>query len=177
MSGQNQKLTCKRCGSGFDRERPRGLPFYCPPCRPVVHNERGKRWVVSNPEVRSKAQRKWLAKNPEKQAAARRRWHENNMEKERASRRAVKKRNPAANRSYVRVRKARQLGSTTVTFSPEQLVQRLAYFGNKCWMCKKDADSIDHVKPLSKGGPHMLSNLRPACLSCNSSKRDRWPLS
>ncbi|WP_349257835.1 HNH endonuclease [Iamia sp.] len=42
-------------------------------------------------------------------------------------------------------------------------------------MCGVEADSIDHVKPLSKGGAHMLSNLRPSCRSCNSRKGARWP--
>jgi len=31
----------------------------------------------------------------------------------------------------------------------------------------------DHVIPLSKGGDHMMDNLVPACLSCNSSKCDK----
>ncbi|WP_177235851.1 HNH endonuclease [Arthrobacter sp. ov118] len=31
---------------------------------------------------------------------------------------------------------------------------------------------MDHVIPLSKGGPHCLSNVTPACGSCNQSKRD-----
>jgi 5-methylcytosine-specific restriction endonuclease McrA len=43
-------------------------------------------------------------------------------------------------------------------------------------MCGAEAVEWDHVKPLAKGGAHILANLRPACLSCNRSKRDRWPL-
>jgi len=31
----------------------------------------------------------------------------------------------------------------------------------------------DHVIPLSKAGDHMMDNLVPACLSCNSSKCDK----
>ena len=27
-----------------------------------------------------------------------------------------------------------------------------------------------------QGGAHILSNLRPACMSCNSRKGHRWPL-
>jgi 5-methylcytosine-specific restriction endonuclease McrA len=44
-----------------------------------------------------------------------------------------------------------------------------------CWMCGGDADTVDHVKPLSKGGAHILANLRSACQSCNSSKGATWP--
>ena len=41
-----------------------------------------------------------------------------------------------------------------------------------------DSATLDHVVPLSRGGPHERSNVRPACLSCNSRKQDRinWPL-
>jgi len=52
----------------------------------------------------------------------------------------------------------------------------MSYWGNKCWMCEGPFEHVDHVKPLSKGGPHILANLRPACASCNASKNDRWPL-
>lgn len=35
--------------------------------------------------------------------------------------------------------------------------------------------SIDHVKPLSKGGKHAWSNVRLACRGCNSKKSDTIP--
>lgn len=60
--------------------------------------------------------------------------------------------------------------------SAEAIVARVAYFGWRCWMCKRPFEAIDHVKPLSKGGSHWPSNLRPACNACNSGKKDRWPL-
>lgn len=34
--------------------------------------------------------------------------------------------------------------------------------------------TADHVKPLAKGGPHILANIRPACVSCNSRKHATW---
>ncbi|MGX7727586.1 HNH endonuclease [Rhodococcus sp. 5G237] len=45
-------------------------------------------------------------------------------------------------------------------------------------MCRQQLNgkgTVDHVKPINKGGPHMLANLRPACGPCNSRKRDQWP--
>jgi 5-methylcytosine-specific restriction endonuclease McrA len=41
-------------------------------------------------------------------------------------------------------------------------------------MCGGPATSIDHVKPLSKGGQNLLANLRPACISCNARKGGKW---
>lgn len=59
----------------------------------------------------------------------------------------------------------------------ESIRQRMAYFGNRCWICGGPFEQVDHVKPLSKGGAHCLANLRPSCASCNNRKRARWPLS
>jgi 5-methylcytosine-specific restriction endonuclease McrA len=50
----------------------------------------------------------------------------------------------------------------------------MEYFGNACWMCGGAFDEVDHVKPLSKGGIHALSNMRPSCDHCNNTKHARW---
>lgn len=41
--------------------------------------------------------------------------------------------------------------------------------GRQCWRCHGYADSVDHIVAVALGGSHALSNLRPACTSCNSS--------
>jgi 5-methylcytosine-specific restriction endonuclease McrA len=56
--------------------------------------------------------------------------------------------------------------------------------GRVCWICKKKIGelphphpqslSLDHIVPLSLGGWHHISNLKPAHLSCNSTKGDRY---
>lgn len=164
---------CRRCGASFVK---RTVAVYCATCRPLANNERVASWVAAHRDRRKVHQRRWRAANPEKQSAAAERWRLANMERTRVHRRAAKKRNPLANRSYVRARKARLRGLTVVLFTPHQLRQRLAMFGDRCWMCGAIADSIDHVKPLAHGGAHMLANLRPACVPCNSRKGQRWPL-
>lgn len=41
--------------------------------------------------------------------------------------------------------------------------------------CKvSKAGTKDHVVPLSKGGTNYIDNIVPACVSCNSSKRDKF---
>ena len=63
-------------------------------------------------------------------------------------------------------------------FTQEQQDARWSMWGGCCWMCGiAGATEEDHVKPLSAGGSHTLSNLRPICKSCNASKRASWPLS
>lgn len=115
--------------------------------------------------------------NPDAMRDARRAWKAANPERVREHRRAVKRRNPVANRADVRRRKALLSGSAAVPFTRRQLEARMAYFGNRCWVCGGAFDEVDHVKPLAAGGPHVLSNLRPSCSTCNSIKRDYWPMS
>ncbi|NND74404.1 MAG: HNH endonuclease [Ilumatobacter sp.] len=46
---------------------------------------------------------------------------------------------------------------------------------HRCQYCGDRADSIDHVLPRSRGGPHTWENVAAACKPCNLSKRDRTP--
>ena len=46
---------------------------------------------------------------------------------------------------------------------------------HRCQYCGDHADSIDHVFPRSRGGPHTWENVAAACKPCNLSKRDRTP--
>ena len=42
-----------------------------------------------------------------------------------------------------------------------------------CQYCGMDANTVDHVVPISKGGNDMPDNLVAACARCNYSKSDR----
>lgn len=46
---------------------------------------------------------------------------------------------------------------------------------HSCQYCGSRADSIDHVMPRSRGGPHTWENVVAACRPCNLDKRDRTP--
>jgi 5-methylcytosine-specific restriction endonuclease McrA len=63
-------------------------------------------------------------------------------------------------------------------YMPPELIAataaRSALFGNQCWICRTVATARDHVKPISKGGPNLLANVRPICGPCNSAKHDLW---
>jgi 5-methylcytosine-specific restriction endonuclease McrA len=43
----------------------------------------------------------------------------------------------------------------------------------KCQYCGRSAESIDHVVPRSKGGPHSWENVVACCRRCNTYKGDR----
>jgi 5-methylcytosine-specific restriction endonuclease McrA len=75
-----------------------------------------------------------------------------------------------------RRRRARQILQAVVWPLPVEAIQaRMDYFGNVCHLCgEPEANTVDHVKPLAVGGPHIVANLRPAHRACNSSKGATW---
>lgn len=71
--------------------------------------------------------------------------------------------------------RARVAGVPVIDFTESELKARMSMWSG-CWMCgSRDWSHVDHVKPISAGGPHCLSNLRPACVACNCAKGGQWP--
>ncbi|WP_420450458.1 HNH endonuclease [Ilumatobacter sp.] len=65
-----------------------------------------------------------------------------------------------------------------VPYARRTAMSRRAVFArdeHRCQYCGGRADSIDHVVPRSRGGPHTWENVAAACRACNLSKRDRTP--
>lgn len=57
------------------------------------------------------------------------------------------------------------------SFTHEEWIRTCAVFDNCCAYCGADSKlTIEHVIPLSKGGTNYISNVIPACATCNSSK-------
>ena len=54
--------------------------------------------------------------------------------------------------------------------SAAQIKSRVDFYGGRCAYCGGPYEHLDHVIPLSRGGMHVPSNLRPACAKCNLSK-------
>jgi 5-methylcytosine-specific restriction endonuclease McrA len=44
---------------------------------------------------------------------------------------------------------------------------------HSCVYCRSRADTIDHVRPRSRGGQHVWTNVVAACARCNHRKGDR----
>ena len=68
---------------------------------------------------------------------------------------------------YVRVPYRAHIGMT-----------RRAIFARDRWVCAYcdgPAETIDHVLPRSRGGPHVWENVVAACARCNHRKGDRTP--
>lgn len=69
--------------------------------------------------------------------------------------------------------RARRLGvNGELTISGWQAI--LKAHNGACVECFSTEDiAIDHIVPLSKGGPNTLDNVQPLCRSCNSRKGNR----
>lgn len=165
---------CVRCGRSFGHTNRRLNRGACSDeCRKALRVAARARYNETHKEQRAAYNREWFVQNRDRHDEATRRWRERNPEKVRAA--ARKRVVPRAmKRELLRRYRARRKGLTVVSFTQEQLAARLSMFPG-CWICGGPWVEIDHVKPLSKGGAHILANLRPACRSCNARKRDRWP--
>jgi len=71
-------------------------------------------------------------------------------------------------------RRAREINAPGF-FTSEDWMQKVEYYGWRCVYCNieltSDTLTLDHVKPLSKGGSNWVSNLVPSCSPCN---RKKW---
>lgn len=66
-----------------------------------------------------------------------------------------------------------------IEISSNQIAELYRKQGGKCYYCdiyctktKERKLTMDHVVPISRGGKHHIDNIRLACKSCNSKKRD-----
>lgn len=137
-------------------------------------------WHASRKALRKVAAASWYRRNKEAHNARNRAWRENHRDAHQEMNREWFIRNPERaaelRRASASLRRARERGVPVVAFTQDQLDARVAFYGGKCWICRVGRyEHLDHVKPISAGGPHMLSNLRPACSSCNLRKSAAWP--
>ena len=147
--------------------------------RPGYNREKVRRWRETHPdydkgEGRREYFRQYRQENRQVIIERNRRWRAQKTEvyRQRARRYRAKSRHVTRVRELRR--RARLLAATSVPFTAEELQARLGMYAG-CWICGGSADEVDHVKPLAKGGPNMLANMRPICSRCNRLKWDRWP--
>ena len=75
----------------------------------------------------------------------------------------------AQRRAYSNARRARKR-SAEITGPVSVAVYREILESGPCVYCGAPGEHVDHVHPLSRGGWEHVSNLVPACSSCNLSK-------
>ena len=165
--------TCPHCLSVFpaalphfrkDSAKPDGLTCRCTQCLRASDRTRdarikSKKWRVRHPEYYRQYGSVRYQQHRDKVLATNERWRLKNLDKKRA----------ASQRRYARLQDAPGWNYTT----GDHITSRWAMWGRRCYLCGAEAEETDHVIPLSKGGPHWPSNLRPICRTCNRQKGAR----
>ena len=138
-------------------------------------NEISRLYYWNNLEASRASARARYHLDPQSAILRKRTWIADNREHVRARMRDYYAENKVAYASYSLKRRAAHVKWGAVQLiTPEMLAGKLAYWGSSCWMCRNPFQAWDHVKPIAKGGPHLLCNLRPSCNRCNSRKSAKW---
>jgi hypothetical protein len=66
--------------------------------------------------------------------------------------------------------RAKKMYGLRTEFTIGEFEEWLKQHANDVCSCGSAANSIDHIRPLARGGRHSLSNLQKLCRSCNSRK-------
>jgi 5-methylcytosine-specific restriction endonuclease McrA len=135
---------------------------------------------------RSASNKTYYEQNFERISAYQKIYNKANSEKINASKKIYREANPEAARSEARRRKAQRLENGFEIYTEGQV---LNLYGSDCYLCKEPIDleisrkpgiegwqkslHIDHVMPMSKGGPDTLENVRPSHAECNLIKGTR----
>ena len=128
--------------------------------------------------------KEYYATNKEECDLKGREWAKANVEKTREYNRKSYQKNPNQALIRVRSRKIKMMGNGIEPYTLEQVLEE---YGSVCYLCEQNIDltlprkigvegwqyglHLDHVTPISKGGPDCLENVAPAHAICNLNKR------
>lgn len=130
--------------------------------------------VAKSAQFRARNRERYLAQNRGSQRRRKERDPEGvrAYERERSARRRVD--DPAYalkhGRASLAKRRARMQGAGSEPV-PVDYMELLRH--DPCAYCGAVCGALDHIVPLSAGGPHAADNLAAACTPCNSSKHTR----
>lgn len=109
-------------------------------------------------------------------------WRKRNPERAREVVRNCAKKHRETTTHNNRKRRALKKQAVSKKYSLQDTLLRFNDFNLTCAYCQCDLSvdkprlkQLDHFIPLKKGGFDAIENLIPACISCNSGKRDRIP--
>ena len=142
-------------------------------------NAKHRAYNAVNRERLRVANAKLYADNREEISAKHRAYYEANKEHRCAQTKAYSKSHPEVGQAASSRRRARLASAPVNDLTTQQWEaikehyhHRCVYCPETCWRCrqKKHKLTIDHIVPISKGGSHTVSNIAPACSTCNKRK-------
>lgn len=163
-----------------DIYQPTGLSKLCIDCQAQYY--RNNREIILGRNLQSQRKYKlknnlrkmaWAIKNKHKVRKTNQNYYKRNIDKIKKYNEKWARENVLAVRNKGHRYRVKKRNNTIQYFTRAQLEQRMSVFGFKCAYCGGNFDHIDHVKAISKGGYHCLSNLRPSCKKCNQEKHNK----
>jgi len=134
--------------------------------------------------------KRWIIKNKDRTKIHAKKYRESEWGRKNRSNYAKTEKSKARTKAYLQTergrivhklcwnkRRARKISADDGTITPLVWKDKLRQSNYTCTYCgeKLVSPHMDHVIPLSKGGLHTISNVVPACQSCNSSKHTKTP--
>lgn len=138
---------------------------------------------VKKPEIMATnktTREKYTKNNSDKIRRKSKEYRKNNKNKVDANRKSWKLRNPDKVKLIDQKKRCKRESVMTEKISVEEWQNKKAEFDHCCAYCGIKETylnklTIDHFIAISKGGPHTLFNLVPACRSCNAKKHNKHP--
>ena len=161
------RARCKNCESKASSERRQRVPQKC------LDSER--RWRAAHPDKVREYARNYGRKHADEVLMRAMAWAANHPAEVKAYQAEYRK------RAHVKAKHAEDMNRRNAVISASPVPQSyidavFVAFNGCCAYCKTaKATTLDHVQPLAADGKHEVGNLLPACVSCNSSKRNRPP--
>lgn len=145
-----------------EKARLRGRRFYRIHGSSYVHDkDKYQSWKLNNPD-------KYKALVESNRIRRRNKYRDNITYREREKKRLVEY-------NIVRTHNSRCDGSKLTRKILREVYSEYNYTCASCGRTKEEARlSIDHIKPISKGGTNIKSNLQILCLSCNQRKSSKF---
>lgn len=172
-----ESKTCSKCGETkpltefyVHRDCVDGRRPDCAECC----RQRTRNWQAANSERAKDFYRERYAKNPEVYKQRSRARYAAKREEIRERARAYNLANPEVTRRAAAKRKARKAGVEHKPYTRREIYDR---DGGICRGCKKELAferhgfEIDHIVPISLGGPDTPANVQLMCRPCN---REKW---
>lgn len=146
--------------------------FYANHEERLASQARSRQNHLEERQAKDRAHKKiWGADNKDVIHTRNQRYYANNGDKVRTTNAAYQRNNPVKVQAFQERRRARK-ASVRNDFTAQQWEEVLVAFKHRCAYCHKKSRTLEmeHITPISKGGENTVSNIVPACITCNRKK-------